>query len=258
MIDLKELEDLLKIKKSDIKEMDIDTLDSLYHNNRHLESQVESDLPFSLSHPQERRQWLDRYRTIQERYAVKDGQGIYSVERYSTYAVDDEVLSDFSKEFFNSKSLEDLESQDYGTLIDVISTFFTCEKEESNRNIWSSHRPSLSTVDKGQTLSEDFRRRVTGRYAGFASFYGKYKMRAKLYELVSHTWGQLIDKEKTKFKELFDCIKRGDEIGAVSIDDQLKDGILVSFLVFGRFSEMSLMLTLMEGLIAVPMVLRTV
>ena len=54
-------------------------------------------------------------------------------------------------------------------------------------------------------------------------------MRAKLYELVSHTWGQLIDKEKTKFKELFDCIKRGDEIGAVSIDDQLKEGISSHF-----------------------------
>ena len=101
MIDLKKLEDLLKIKKSDIKEMDIDTLGSLYDNNRDLKSQVESDLPFSLSYPQERRQWLDRYRTIQERYAMKDVQGIYSVERDSTYAVDDEVLLAFSREFFN-------------------------------------------------------------------------------------------------------------------------------------------------------------
>ena len=169
MIDLKELEDLLKLTLSDIKQMDIRTLSLLSEDNQFLKSQLESDLPFSLSHPQERRQWLDRYSTIQERYAREDGQGIYSIERDSSYAVDDEVLSDFSKEFFNSKSLEDLESQDYGTLIDVISTFFTCEKEESNRNIWSSHRPSLSTVDKGQTLSEDFRRRITGADRGNGS-----------------------------------------------------------------------------------------
>ena len=52
MIDLKELDDLLKLTLSDIKQMDIRTLSLLSEDNQFLKSQLESDLPFSLSHPQ--------------------------------------------------------------------------------------------------------------------------------------------------------------------------------------------------------------